>query len=370
MTSPSPSLPQSTSLRRLKAAHDASRAAEALKRGDRGKAAELYLSAAAAASSCSSASGRGDTAAAAFKARALSNASAALCAAGRFRDALEAADEAIRISSPSEEHEEEQEEEEQENEPSSSPSPPSLSLPLCLPPPTPPMPPPRRKRQQLGWSKPRWRRGAALRGLGEHLGAALAFADAHRALEVEEKKRRRGGGGGKAEGDEALSARLSECAAAVRESVFKGARCASDAAELLCNFVLAPAEIEGRLLPRSPLSAGDEEAAASLRAAAAAVVAGQSENEPRETQNAATAPSYLSSLSRWLVRAPSLTQLLVERSSVLCAATQWRAAAEDARRALELSLREEEEEEGEQEKNSATCSSPERVAADEKKKNS
>ena len=185
MTSPSPSLPHSTALRRLKAAHDASRAADALKRGDRGKAAELYLSSAAAtAPSCSfSTSAATATAAAASRARALSNASAALCAAGRFKEALEAAEEAIRLSSPEEEEEEEEEAGGERRGDAASPS-----LALCL---SPPQQQRQRRKGRLGWSKPHWRRGAALRGLGEHLDAAMAFADAHRALESEAK----GGGG-------------------------------------------------------------------------------------------------------------------------------------------------------------------------------
>jgi len=365
MTSPPFSSPHSTALRRLKAAHDASRAAEALKRGDKGRAAELYLSSAAASataakagsptSSSSSSSSGGDSS---QRARTLSNASAALCVAGRFKEALEAADEAIKLSSSA--AAEEEEDEEQENEASSSSS---LSLTLC---PSPPKQKPKWKRLLLGWSKPHWRRGAALRGLEEHLAAALAFADAHGALEAEARKEV------EKSGKQRNEAKREECAVAVRQEVLKGGRCARDAAALLCDSVLARAEEEGRLLPRSPLSAaGGDGGRKSLRAAAAAVVAAAGREEqlsPRVAAdpNSPTSPCYLSSLSRWLVLPPSLPQLLVERSNVFAAAGQWRAAAQDARNALELSLKEEEEEE-EKKKSLISIASPYRVDSNEKK---
>ena len=374
MTSPSPSLPHSTALRRLKAAHDASRAADALKRGDRGKAAELYLSSAAAtARSCSFSTSATATAAAASRARALSNASAALCAAGRFKEALKAAEEAIRLSSPEEEEEEEEAGGERRGDAA------SPSLALCL---SPLQQQRQRRKGRLGWSKPHWRRGAALRGLGEHLAAAMAFVDAHRALESEAKGGRgeRAGGGKGGDPFPPAAARRSECAAAVREGVFRGARRAADAASLLCDSVLAPAEEAGRLLPRSPLSGGGgrgggggEAAAASLRAAAAAVVAGRGGDSDAgrrdpEAQNAATSTAYLSSLARWLVLPPSLPQLLVERSGVFSAAGQWRAAVADARRALELSLVEESQPSSKKEKASRVAGQIEKEKEEREKK--
>jgi hypothetical protein len=209
--------------------------------------------------------------------------------AGRFKEALEAADEAIKLSSSA--AAEEEEDEEQENEASSSSS---LSLALC---PSPPKQKPKRKRLLLGWSKPHWRRGAALRGLGEHLAAALAFADAHGALEAEARKEV------EKSGKQRNEAKREECAVAVRQEVLKGGRCARDAAALLCDSVLARAEEEGRLLPRSPLSAaGGDGGRKSLRAAAAAVVAAAGREEqlsPRVAAdpNSPTSPCYLSSLS-------------------------------------------------------------------------